>query len=1120
MMYKYFKYALCFLTAVGCDRALCGVHFWCTRCERGIEWEKWWTHEKEKHNGEHIAPSFLSCPASACKNPCLSLEKIEGCAQNVNEHIASVHGDKYITYDLLCKTCQEIIPRQFWEMHLQKSHLNHNDTVKESLPQYAFYCKECKGVFKTAKEWGEHVLKCEKRLQKESEWKVFYCPLCNKYPKTLYEDHVVKSHPKQCIYCFEKVQDEQSRRQHMKKAHKILCPFCDKEEFEVPLTVHIVRDHEIWEGPCPWDRRFKWCCEKCGEVIGYGDSRDTVKFPEGCYSDILSRKLLARLVQHYIRKHQALYEVNMKLYGFVQDIKRIEKSSDKIDKAYDEMGRFCIREDIMKISVEPCYRYFRYSGWHVLKGHDHHQGDAFDICTYCKNPLVQKNDDKWQVQKNDDKWHKQKEVVNEHRAVFHKGMRYCRLCESVCLEKDFDKHLMSDRKNKCWECPVCKEAVENFHHGVTEHQAGIGLCTECNRIGTGSCLNCGEWVYERCEKCPQRVYGTCPQCREAAFGSCPDCRQYIEGKCNSCGKEVKGKCLNCLEGVFGKCPICEKRATGWCSNCKQRVDGTCPVCGKCVSGTCSDCKQRVGVAPTIEKIFQSHNDGKHKGKLMSNKQGERRVCTNTTGELFRRCRRCRMFIPDQKEDLIAHLNNWHCPLFRFPKCDDSKDRLSLEVLKYRNKLSEKNKKCDDSKDRLSLKLLKYENKLSEKNKARENKKTKMLASLYGCEPGELFRWCEYCCTFVPNKEEDFIAHCRDMHKYSKHGWCALCKRDFNGTREDHLRKNHETKHCDGCRYDVLPGLSKWHSMRHSCYCIECGRSVPLDHMFVKHGCPAECKPTVDYGKLLWIFNHDKTCNNRHWWKCNLDGCEEKGSGDEAFKNHIIEAHKCSKNCECRREGSRFSGSRFSVNHRGCLHDENIRVKCPFNECSFSGTRAQVLSHVYDLEHGGHGCRKKECNYSNGRFEHGTNCKWKVWKCPLRFGDCSILDNTGPETVVCPFEGTREQIKYHMGTHGCFGDYCKFDKEGFFQHACTCQNRVFICPFCVDDKDKSKTVCVTKKHLKEHGCVAFCHVSQEDNDIEHGPDCQNRGKYKPTKIAVAKMKEFVKKVKELELRKAK
>ena len=89
------------------------------------------------------------------------------------------------------------------------------------------------------------MFKCQGRLEKEGKWKVFYCPLCKKYPETFYEEHVTKAHPKRCIYCFETFKDDRLRGEHMKKAHKILFPFCNHDEFEVPLTVHIIRDHEV-----------------------------------------------------------------------------------------------------------------------------------------------------------------------------------------------------------------------------------------------------------------------------------------------------------------------------------------------------------------------------------------------------------------------------------------------------------------------------------------------------------------------------------------------------------------------------------------------------------------------------------------------------------------------------------------------------------------------------------------------------------------------------------------------------------------------------------------------------------------------------------------------------------
>ena len=432
-MCKYFKIYAVLLAALGCGRAWCDVHFFCTQCNCGVNWKEWGSHAAKNHAGKYKKPFFLWCPSSNCQCPLAPVSPLEIGGQTVecaDRHVRK-HGDKYITYDLWCTKCNMVVPRHLWEMHLirvhpdvgglyqvfcpcgkQKSsqkkedqffgksgqsessgglqgsiefytvssgtqsgnfdafegegdnsgwvcscsstytqedqlickeckkdckecgkdgkecekdcqecgkdgkeckkdckecgkdripsylgleHLfaKHKDKVKDYLPQYEFYCKECKKTFKTAQEWGSHVFKCSGRLEKEGEWKVFYCPLCGENPKTFYEAHVAEFHRKQCIYCFKGFGDEKLRGEHMKEAHKIFCPFCEKNEFEVPLAVHIVRAHEIWEGPCPWDRRREVHCKWCPPGLGGFRS---------FYADaaIQGRKMI---LCHFMQKH-------------------------------------------------------------------------------------------------------------------------------------------------------------------------------------------------------------------------------------------------------------------------------------------------------------------------------------------------------------------------------------------------------------------------------------------------------------------------------------------------------------------------------------------------------------------------------------------------------------------------------------------------------------------------------------------------------------------------------------------------------------------------------------------------------------------------------------------------
>ena len=400
---------------------------------------------------------------------------------------------------LICKECgQNDIP-----CHLGLEYLfaEHNDKVKKYLPQYKFYCKECKKTFETAQEWGSHVFKCQGRLEKEGEWKVFYCPLCKECPETFYEEHAAESHPKQCIYCFETFQNEELRGEHMKKAHKIFCPFCGKNEFEVPLAVHIVRAHEIWEDPCLWDRRREVHCKLCSEVIKYNDPMffglgSSGKDMKGFYADIAIKNLKTAMPKHFSEKHGFSEKQFVEKHGFS------EKNFDWFGKETpDRLFKFITKGDCIKVlSVMPCKGlHFRYSGLYVLNGHNHHVSGGYVTCSYCKSLLIPKNDDH--------KWYTKLEVGEEHWKLFHPDMKYCRFCKSVYTKEEYDSHLLSKHSNKYVKCPCCFEVVsmEDWYHGEKEHGKEFVFCTECKQWGAGSCLGCGEWVFDVCKKCPQRI---------------------------------------------------------------------------------------------------------------------------------------------------------------------------------------------------------------------------------------------------------------------------------------------------------------------------------------------------------------------------------------------------------------------------------------------------------------------------------------------------------------------------------------------------------------------------------------------------------------------------------------
>ena len=956
-MCEYFKICVALLTALATVTHCAGVEFYCESCGEGVEWKEWGKHVEQKHKGEYQKLSFLKCPYSSCccllmppSSPAVDGKLVEW----ADKHMRSTHGDKFITYDFWCKKCETVVSRYFWEMHLVQKHeyidefAKHKEQVKDYLPQYAFYCGGCKETYETALDWGRHVYKCQGRLKKEGKMKCFYCPLCKEMPETFYEDHIGKYHPKRCIYCFQTFDKERERETHMKTVHKTFCPLCGKNEFEVPLTVHIARDHEIWEGgPCPWDRRYEVCCTAClsQDVIQYRNtnSYSTDEFMVGFYSKS-EEEIQEAVYWHFVEEHKCL--------------------ESQFSRGVFGVYEFVIEKELAKMQrVKPCqWLDFPYSGFHVLLGHNRHKKGSILLCRFCKSPVMSENSDTW---------HTEEEVLDAHWNLSHLGMDFCQLCKYVYQkEESLDEHLIREHKNEYWECPECKKAVKkgDLHHGWEKHSEGIAFCTKCKRIGTGSCPNCGEWVFEQCEKCPQRVYGTCPQCEEAAFGSCPECRQCITGKCSLCKEEVKGECPTCLTQVRGRCPVCGKGATGWCSKCKQRVVGTCPVCGKCALGACSDCRQRVGVDQKVYSALKSHMTKEHGEKLQLDKKAI--------------------------------------------------DWLDAQAGTYKD----------------------------DKN----------------------FRWCEACDAPVPNKEEALIAHCRDRHKYSKHGgWCALCKWDFDGTREEHLRRNHRNKmeHCYGCNRDVLQGLSKWHSMRHVCYCVKCECNVPFEHMVGKHRCTSECKPTVDYERHVWIFNHEENCDNRHWWKCDFKDCKKQGSGDDAFREHIIKDHKCTEKCTYWRENFQFK-----VAHDGCEHDKTTQVNCPFDGCRFSGMRAQVLSHVYNNDF--HGCRKGKCVYRNGRVDHDIVCKNRILECPF---------------VECKFSNTLQEIRNHMHErHNCIKDFCTF-AGGVLKHCVICPNRVFDCPAC-------HAPSVTKQHLKDvHNCDDFCH-DNGNGGIDHHYNCDNRDKF--------------------------
>ena len=871
---------------------------WCTECEGVIPRLFWEMHlvrthqvlklynamcsdcHKQKHlvssdcdefetNNEFESPEEIEHPSkdivssntstiTIVEN--LTLEAYPDTMVTNGHHLDSGRDDffsKYITYEckdctlgktsLFCTECETGgIPHYLGIDHLFEKH---SDKIKEYIPQYLFYCRECKKTFETPADFGGHMYQCQGCLGRETKACVFFCPLCRTYPEFHYEEHVVKSHKSSCIYCLGKpLPKNLTREEHMKKQHKAFCPFCKLSEFGVPLMVHIWRDHHICEGSCLYDMRITWVCGICKKnMVGsfYGVSN--------LQQESVPQKGIVKT--HFKDSHYLLKPIS---------------------------------KNLQFEPIDPCQRlWFRASGYSQLKGHGKHSGWYLYICPWCKTPLVpQFEGERLDLD----------ECIEQHRLQFHKVLGYCRIkhCDYIYNKKaDRDAHRLRAHKDVYIKCPEfsCKKAVKKLLlpvHTQKEHRNPAAFCAKCKRIGTGSCPNCGEWVYEACKKCPQRICGTCPQCGKKSFESCTECRQYVTGKCRECGSEVNGKCLKCVVPVTGRCPVCKNIAEGWCLHCKQRVSGECSGCGKRCDGVCLVCKQRVGKNPEINEVLQSHMTVKHEKNLNLNKQ---EVSNHKADKDSWRCEKC-MDVLTEDKDLTAHCRDNHkgsphgwCELCKRDFIDCT----------YGNhlRISHKAKRCGgcgeyvlgDGSDKRHLMRHTFYCALCDLDVPYEH-----MAAVHNCTPKckpmaddknpiwdikhdescpnrHVFKCNFPSCNFIGSGDDVFGTHIMEAHGCTKD-----CKYRRNGSQ-------FEIEHC-GCMSDE--------TIQVNCSFDPCGfvgtRTRVLEHAIDKHGClRGKCTYTNSR------FEHSADCENKIFI-CSFDGCAFSGTPKE------MEEHMCTHGC--------------------------------------------------------------------------------------------------------------------------------------------------------------------------------------------------------------------------------
>ena len=530
---------ICVLSAIvvmSYSNRMQGISLWCVECKKVIEKGAWGQHVYKQHKDDGRRPLLYCSEHKATFKSGSQLEV------HLELYHAGKGWDKDLrSYKLWCKACDRELLVSEWEFHSEIDcvckHMRgeHHKVLEENR---LFYCKKCGE--NVGNSWNAHVV--GEFHRNDSERGAFYCPGCAGLTKEVYEQHCGEVHPGQCVFCKKSVKDERNLedlKKHMKEEHKVSCPICGKKSLDVPLEVHIKREHEICE------------VSKICEVFGV--KPDIFKgFAPYCPADFLIKYLLKKNFVYYLGNMLESWLHLCRIYNKTGCL-WCPYCREYILPAEDQEGRFSF----------DCHL----AEWH---------GQSFEKCKYCDRMCFKKdmNDhlekEHFACEQCNFKCFESVEELHEHRRKEHKCQE-CNMKCNICKgEYTFDESSLIQHYRvlhlACFDniCPVCKKIFSNFnllseHVGKEHSDKGI-TCDVCRKfVSRTSIFNNIEEV-----KLHQNLH----------FVWCNDCKRQIKQKKDSFrefGKHMR-TCHRCTPN----CEFDPETLMFQHSGCEHLVP--CPVC--------------------------------------------------------------------------------------------------------------------------------------------------------------------------------------------------------------------------------------------------------------------------------------------------------------------------------------------------------------------------------------------------------------------------------------------------------------------------------------------------------------------------------------------------------------
>ena len=347
-------------------------------------------HACEEGHKENILPCEFLCKSCYCEKffnqkdaidhakkhekDGMETRKVLFRCQTCNENVSGDQLEKHVGLlcDFWCKICNCLVSNGFGYAHLKKFH---SEVLKSTL----FYCEICKTA---VEDWNEHI------KQHDGVRGDFFCPRCKLWVGGTYETHVELGHSGLCLFCSKLITDEESFEVHMKKMHKIHCPFCKEQISKVPLSVHIKREHEVW------------------------NARDSFSFCSCRLSPFCSAW---SFLEHLRKAHKGKVGL-CKLCNSVLLKEDFESHAGMFHQdRYFRCG-VCQRE------IENCFR----EKHECLKGR---------WCQFCQEMIPS-----------------QEGSYEYHLKEKHKSIKKCPFCEKIMWPEFYEEHLNKEHSFKCSEC--------------------------------------------------------------------------------------------------------------------------------------------------------------------------------------------------------------------------------------------------------------------------------------------------------------------------------------------------------------------------------------------------------------------------------------------------------------------------------------------------------------------------------------------------------------------------------------------------------------------------------------------------------------------------------------------